>query len=634
MALSTKSLLSIALLGIFVTSVTQTVQAVLVTSNGTTLFSDDFEDNANINGGASRLGDTLESAEKFGPGPPAVVGSWSTGNYGTGGTYRVKNSGPDAFQGNQWAEIDRIGDPRLLAVFDGEAQSAGTPLHFESMVYIKSGGDEANIGFQGTTDKDDFGLFISGRRNESMQYWDSGSGWTDATTGGGNPMTYTQDAWQKWEWDYTVGDEEFIFCVDSVCSDPVDVKDPSTLPRMVTFSMNSNIGPGFGIDRAGAPTPPSPEKTWRGNVSGNWATSSHWTGGIPDGDPIEEVAVFGDAITQSRVVYTEADVTVKGMQFANNNAYVIAGAGTINIADSAAAASVAVAIGNHEIQAKVSLQSDVNMVLGTNTSLTLNNQLDLGGNTLTKMGGGTLSINNILSTGSDGTINCQGGNCAGSGTVGGNLSNSAVVAPGNSPGILSVDGNYTQTASGTLEIELASNGGVAGTDHDRLAVTLAASLDGTLDLQLDGGYSPTIGDSFAGIVTAGALSGQFATTSNVVIDGRRGVAVTYTGTAVDAQIGLRGNTDIATGDIDVDTSDLTISIINFTSAGGAGKTWADGDTDGDGDVDTSDLTTSIINFTSALSANSAAVPEPAGLLLAMLGMLGMLGIRQHNPVTR
>ena len=60
----------------------------------------------------------------------------------------------------------------------------------------------------------------------------------------------------------------------------------------------------------------------------------------------------------------------------------------------------------------------------------------------------------------------------------------------------------------------------------------------------------------------------------------------------------RGDFDL---DGDVDTSDLTIAIINFTSAGGSGRTWADGDTDGDGDVDTSDLTEAIINFTGARS---------------------------------
>jgi len=64
-----------------------------------------------------------------------------------------------------------------------------------------------------------------------------------------------------------------------------------------------------------------------------------------------------------------------------------------------------------------------------------------------------------------------------------------------------------------------------------------------------------------------------------------------------------GDTDL---DGDVDTSDLTNAIINFTGAEGAGKTWSEGDTDGDGDIDTSDLTTAIINFTGA-QAETAAV---------------------------
>lgn len=58
-------------------------------------------------------------------------------------------------------------------------------------------------------------------------------------------------------------------------------------------------------------------------------------------------------------------------------------------------------------------------------------------------------------------------------------------------------------------------------------------------------------------------------------------------------------------DGDVDTGDLTQAIINFTSAGGSGKTWQQGDFDGDGDVDTGDLTSAIINFTGALTSRGS-----------------------------
>ena len=41
------------------------------------------------------------------------------------------------------------------------------------------------------------------------------------------------------------------------------------------------------------------------------------------------------------------------------------------------------------------------------------------------------------------------------GTVGGNLVNNGTVSPGDSPGTLTVNGNYTQNASGNLIIEIA-----------------------------------------------------------------------------------------------------------------------------------------------------------------------------------
>ena len=379
------------------------------------------------------------------------------------------------------------------------------------------------------------------------------------------------------------------------------------------------------------PITPITEVAWKKDVSGDFNLATNWMPGrVPDGslgEPNDAIttAIFGDAITSPQTVFTNSNVLVTQVTFLNSNRYAIAGTGSVNFVANSVLPKIDVFVGNHEFQAPVNLNHDIEVTLSAGTSLAFNNTLSLNDYTLIKFGGGNMNIRNDLVTGS-GVIDVREGSVSGNGTIGGNLVNAAgEVAPGNSPGILSVDGNYTQAAGGTLEIELAANGGVAGTDHDRLAVTLAASLDGTLDLQLDGGYMPTIGDSFAGIVTAGALSGNFATASNVVIDGRRGVAVTYTGTTVDAQIGLRGNTDIASGDSDVDTSDLTTSIINFTSAGGTGKTWADGDTDGDGDVDTSDLTTSIINFTSALSANSAAVPEPSSIVLLSLGMILLMG---------
>jgi len=379
---------------------------------------------------------------------------------------------------------------------------------------------------------------------------------------------------------------------------------------------------------------PASSFRWKVDGVGQWSNSSSWS---PEGIPKtgDQTVVFGSHmnITGNTTVAVNNSAAVGRIEFNNADmSYVIAGAGSLDLmADSVGGSpSVDVQAGNHEFQVRTNLQADTYLNVSAGQSLQFNHRLNLGGNTLTKTGDGSLAINNNLTTGTGGSLNCEGGNCSGSGTVNGALVNGSTVSPGNSPGVLTVDGDYTQGGTATLAIELTGNGGVAGTDYDRLLVWGTANLSGVLDLQVDAGYTPTIGDSMPGIVTAANVSGTFDTTNNVVFNGRQGLAVTYTETSVDAQVALRGNTDVASGDVDVDTGDLTTSIINFTSAGGAGKTWAEGDTDGDGDVDTGDLTTSIINFTSALSGGANTVPEPGSLLLLLMGMMALMLPRRGN----
>jgi hypothetical protein len=131
------------------------------------------------------------------------------------------------------------------------------------------------------------------------------------------------------------------------------------------------------------------------------------------------------------------------------------------------------------------------------------------------LGGGALA----------GNLTLNGGTLGGAGTLTGNLVNtSGIVAPGNSPGLLTVAGDYTQGAGGQLNIELG--GTVAGTGYDRLAVPGTAALDGALNASIPRSLrTPAPGDLFD-VVTyatrigdirhAGALPRTTATT------GRRG----------------------------------------------------------------------------------------------------------------
>jgi len=92
----------------------------------------------------------------------------------------------------------------------------------------------------------------------------------------------------------------------------------------------------------------------------------------------------------------------------------------------------------------------------------------------TVQNGGILVVNGRIKSDSDlsigGNVTVQnGGELKGSGSIAGNVNNSGDVGPGNSPGILTVSGDYTASA-GWLNLELADHNGVAGTSYDQLRV--------------------------------------------------------------------------------------------------------------------------------------------------------------------
>ncbi len=104
----------------------------------------------------------------------------------------------------------------------------------------------------------------------------------------------------------------------------------------------------------------------------------------------------------------------------------------------------------------------------------------------------------------------------GSGTITGKVTNASVVRPGNPVGILTVDGDYVQTDTGSLEIEL---GGVKpGELYDRINVTGTASLGGTLKVALTGGFKPEAGNGFR-VATFASRAGDFATYEGLAADG-------------------------------------------------------------------------------------------------------------------
>ncbi|MCD8481509.1 MAG: autotransporter-associated beta strand repeat-containing protein [Verrucomicrobia bacterium] len=84
---------------------------------------------------------------------------------------------------------------------------------------------------------------------------------------------------------------------------------------------------------------------------------------------------------------------------------------------------------------------------------------------------------------------------------------SGVTSPGNSSGILTVDGNLTFSSEHLLEMEIG--GLIAGAEHDQIAVSGNLTLDGNLSLLPWNDYVPQLGDVFQ-LFTFATITGSFS----------------------------------------------------------------------------------------------------------------------------
>ena len=281
----------------------------------------------------------------------------------------------------------------------------------------------------------------------------------------------------------------------------------------ITVDLYNGGSPGVllhGIQLVGqsAGVPPPSDFTWSGKLSRDWKSRFNWSPNLETPTGNDKSVSFGDAIEAPGTVFTDEAVTVKNVSFDNSNGYAIAGKGSVNMEADSGNASINILQGSHEFQAVVNLNSDTDVVVASSSVLAFNNALNLNGRTLNQSGDGTVNINNRLNSGG-GTVNVSGGTLGGSGAVGGSVSNSGgTVAPGNSPGILTIDGGYSQGAGGTLSLEIG--GLVPGEEHDKLVVTGAVDLAGTVAVELTGGFSPAANDTFDVLDFSSFVDSNFA----------------------------------------------------------------------------------------------------------------------------
>ena len=147
--------------------------------------------------------------------------------------------------------------------------------------------------------------------------------------------------------------------------------------------------------------------------------------------------------------------------------------------------------------------------------------------------GGTLNIPVGRTLGTGPALTLDGGVLAGDGSINGSVANAGgTVAPGSSPGTLTILGTYTQGPGGRLHAEIAGAGA-----HDRLQVNGAATLGGTLELVTAPGFDPAASDTFR-VLDAGSRSGTFATVAGAQATPTKRYLPSYDATGVTLAIGV------------------------------------------------------------------------------------------------
>ncbi|QQE10730.1 autotransporter domain-containing protein [Planctomycetota bacterium] len=156
-----------------------------------------------------------------------------------------------------------------------------------------------------------------------------------------------------------------------------------------------------------------------------------------------------------------------------------------------------------ELSGTLSGTGDISVINSGNT-LTLSNNNTFSGDL--NIFAGTVDLTGSV----DGNviINNTGSVLAGTGTVGGNVTNNGFIAPGTSPGTLSITGDYTQGSLSFYLFEIADTG-TAGTDYDLIDVTGSATLAGTIIVLPLDSYEPEIGDTFTAVQTGGGITGEY-----------------------------------------------------------------------------------------------------------------------------
>ncbi|WP_425396417.1 LamG-like jellyroll fold domain-containing protein [Aeoliella sp.] len=325
--------------------------------------------------------------------------------------------------------------------------------------------------------------------------------------------------------------------------------------------------------------------SWNTDASGDWNVSGNWSfNTVPNSN--QQSAVLGSSISEPRVVYTNSNVTVKGLTISNGNQYVLGGTGSITLSADTGNAQVN-GSGTHTIAVDVVLDSETDFSDGF---VNLTGNLDLGDNNLNILSG-TLNISNSVTS-----------------TSGATVVNSDTLGTGGA-----VDFGANLISTGTLDIDIA---GENPGEFDFFNITGTATLSGVLSVELYNGYALS-GDETFTVLTATSL-----------VDN----GITLVGPSSDMfALSVVGNSLVLSIDTGLDgdfNDDGIVNLADYTlwrnNLGALDDSPINDNGDGVAGIDINDYQVWKQNFgmsSAAVASSVNAVPEPASIaLLALAGL--------------
>jgi hypothetical protein len=309
---------------------------------------------------------------------------------------------------------------------------------------------------------------------------------------------------------------------------------------------------------------------------------------------LEFGAAFTNAVTTGRITGRNATLRFDGDGLANSG-------------------SVSITGGVNDVYGKINNTADGKIIVTGGATATFYDNIVQNGTLRVSKSGTTSSVAIFL-----GLLSGSGGS-----TGGGDMFFEGGLAPGNSPAAVTFSNNVGFSSDNTLKIELG--GTTVGSQYDQVRVTGELALDGTLAVSLidagSGLFAPKAGDVFD-ILGWGSLTGTFSSTQLPALSGVLAWNTSQLYTTGVISVVLPGDFD---GDGIVNAADYVVW------HKGLGTTY----TQSDYDVWRSHFGQTAGSGSALLSAESlsAAVPEPASIVLLIMGMFVLCSRRRGRVLS-